>query len=69
MIEILSTYLEYGLRKVTANMEDETGQTLVEYGLILFLVSITLLVVLGALSGALSTVFYKVSSALGGATS
>jgi Flp pilus assembly pilin Flp len=68
MIEILSTYFEYGLRKATARMEDETGQTLVEYGLILFLVSITLLLVLGALSGALKTVFNSVSTALGGST-
>ena len=43
MIEMLSTYVEYGLRKVTENMEDETGQTLVEYGLILMFVSITAL--------------------------
>jgi pilus assembly protein Flp/PilA len=68
MIQILSTYVEYGLRKVTENMEDETGQTLVEYGLILLLISITLLAVLGAVSGALNGVFNKVSTTLGGST-
>ncbi len=42
------------------------GQSLVEYGLILVLVAIAVIVVLGLLGGQLNTIFSQVSSALGG---
>jgi pilus assembly protein Flp/PilA len=45
--------------------EDE-GQALVEYGLILFLVSVAIVAVLGLLTGQLQVVFQAVIAALGG---
>jgi Flp pilus assembly pilin Flp len=44
----------------------EEGQTLVEYALILSLVSIGAIAVLGPLSGAINGVFETVTTALGG---
>ena len=45
---------------------DEEGQALVEYGLILFLVSVAIVAVLGLLTGQLQVVFQQVIAALGG---
>jgi len=45
---------------------DERGQALVEYGLILFLVSIAIVATLGLLTGQLQAVFQQVIAALGG---
>jgi len=45
---------------------DEEGQALTEYGLILALVAIALIAGLGALAAALTGVFDRVTSALGG---
>lgn len=45
--------------------EDE-GQALVEYSLILFLVSVAIVAVLGLLTGQLQVVFQAVIAALGG---
>ena len=44
----------------------EEGQTLVEYALILSLVSIASIVALGFVSGAINGVFDSVTTALGG---
>ena len=57
MIQMLSTYIE-SLRR------DEDGQGMVEYGLILALVSVIAIGTLTAVGGALDPVFTKVSSAL-----
>lgn len=65
MREVSSTYLEYGLRKLFR----EEGQTLVEYGLVLLLVSISLLVVLAAFQGAVSGLFESISSTVSGLVS
>ena len=52
------------------NLRDrEEGQTLVEYALIIALVSIALIAALQALTGALNGVFSRVSSVLGGVVS
>ena len=49
------------------NLRDrEEGQTLVEYALIIALVSIALIAALQALTGALNGVFSRISSVLGG---
>lgn len=46
------------------NARDEEGQTLVEYALIIALVSIGLIVALGLMRDALSGVFGRITSAL-----
>jgi pilus assembly protein Flp/PilA len=48
---------------------EESGQGMVEYALILVLVSIAALAALGFLSGAINGVFDQVTTALGGVTS
>jgi len=45
---------------------EEEGQGLVEYGLIIVLVSLAVLVVLTAVGGQLNTVFTNIRTALGG---
>jgi len=46
---------------------EEEGQGLVEYGLIIVLVSLAVLVILTAVGGQLNTVFTRIRTALGGA--
>ena len=57
MIQMLSTYFE-SLRS------DERGQGLVEYALIIALVSVALVAALGALSGGIDNAFDDVVTAL-----
>lgn len=47
--------------------KDEDGQTLVEYALIIALVSIALITALGLLTGALNGVFTTITTTLGNA--
>jgi pilus assembly protein Flp/PilA len=47
-----------------SDVKREDGQTLVEYGLIVALISIALVAVLGLVTGSLSTIFSDVSNAL-----
>ena len=51
-----------------ARPRDQRGQGLVEYGLIVTLVSLVLVVVLLAMSGALNTVFYTAVNTFNSAT-
>ena len=60
MIQMLSTYIE-SLRS------DERGQGMVEYGLILALVSVVAILTLTAVGDALDPIFTSVSTALTGA--
>lgn len=46
-------------------MNEEKGQALTEYGLILMLVAVALVTALGVLKGAISSVFDKVKTSLG----
>jgi pilus assembly protein Flp/PilA len=50
-----------------ADVKREEGQTLVEYGLIIALIAVGLIVVLGLVTGSLSTIFSDVSNALNSA--
>ena len=55
------------VRTVLARTEaEESGQTMVEYGLILALISIAAIVVMGTLSSQIGVVFGNVTGALGG---
>jgi pilus assembly protein Flp/PilA len=45
---------------------EESGQGMVEYGLILVLVSVVVVAVLTAMGGGLQGIFQKVNKALGG---
>jgi pilus assembly protein Flp/PilA len=49
--------------------ENEEGQTLVEYALIIALVSVVLIVALEAMTGALGNIFSFITSTLNGAIS
>lgn len=46
---------------------EESGQGMVEYGLIIALIAVVLIVVLGLMSGALETTFNSIKEALVGA--
>ncbi len=48
-------------------MADESGQGMVEYGLILALVSVVVIVALGLLGDGVNEIFENVTDALGGA--
>ena len=59
-------WLRFWVAAHSARKRDD-GQTLVEYALIIALVSITLVIALGAMAGALSDVFNFITSSLGDA--
>ena len=65
MLEIMMTYVH---THVSALRDREEGQALVEYALILALVSIAAIAVLGPLGTAISSLFSDVSDAVTGAT-
>ena len=52
---------------IQSRAKSNRGQTLVEYGLILALVSIVVIAVLGLLGGQITTVFQSITDTLGGA--
>jgi pilus assembly protein Flp/PilA len=58
------------LARIAASIrsQDEEGQTLVEYGLIVALLSIAAIVILGLLGSEVVDVFNSVKNALAGAT-
>ena len=52
------------LKKLMAKMRNEEGQGLVEYALIIVLVSVALVAALGMLTGGISNAFSRAISAL-----
>jgi pilus assembly protein Flp/PilA len=52
---------------VSRFVNDESGATAIEYGLIAALVSVAIIAALGALGGSLESTFEGISAALGGA--
>ena len=59
MLQYLLTYLQ-------ANIHDEEGQDLVEYALIIVLISIAIVTAMGLLGGQINTVFQTITTKLGG---
>ena len=58
------TYVVVRFQNAVANLRDrEEGQAMVEYALILALVSIAAIVALGVLGGKVSTAFQKINNA------
>lgn len=64
MIQMLSTYLESYAKRVR---RDEDGQGLVEYALIIALVSVVLIAALGTLGGSIEGTFDDIADSLTGA--
>ena len=54
------------LRKLMALLRGRKGQTMVEYALILFLISIVAIVIMGTLGVTIQGIFTAVNAALGG---
>jgi pilus assembly protein Flp/PilA len=63
---MLSNLMDY-LSAAFAAMREESGQAMVEYGLIVALVSVVAIAALLAIGGDLKTVFTSVQTALGNA--
>ncbi len=59
--------LQYMWTLVSRVRDRDEGQTLVEYGLIIALVSVVLIGALGLMTGALETIFTAITTALNGA--
>jgi pilus assembly protein Flp/PilA len=64
MIQMISTYFD--LIRAKLHREDEEGQTLVEYGLLLALIAIIVIVALLFLGPIISNIFSNVATQLNG---
>ena len=54
------------LKKLMAKMQNEEGQGLVEYALIIFMVSIAVILILPALGARVGAIFTQITTAIGG---
>ena len=52
------------MSKIKSFFRDESGQAMTEYGLIIALVAIAVIVALGFVTGGLNSIFTKISTAL-----
>lgn len=57
------------LKQIVAFLKDEEGASAVEYGLIVGLIAVAVVVVLGTMGGKLNGLFTTVSSSIPGSTS
>jgi pilus assembly protein Flp/PilA len=62
---MMKMYFDY----FRALLGNKKGQGMVEYGLIIGLIAVVLIVALGAMQGQLTVIFNKITSALTGAAS
>jgi pilus assembly protein Flp/PilA len=60
----LNTYIARRVTALGKRLRDQRGQGMVEYGLILVLVSIAVVIALTALGGQLNTVFNSIKNSL-----
>ena len=60
----VATFLATLVARITAASEEESGQTLVEYGLILALISIAAIAIMGTVGGNIVDVFTAVANKL-----
>ncbi|MCX7773870.1 MAG: Flp family type IVb pilin [Clostridia bacterium] len=56
------------MKALLATMKSQKGQGMVEYGLIIGLVAVVVIVALGLMSGSIQDIFGKITTALGGTT-
>ena len=66
-MQLVNDYIAYVFGKIWSANHDEEGQTLVEYGLIVALLSIAAIAVLGLLGGSINKVFNTVTDKLNSA--
>jgi len=67
-LQLISSLVAGLMAHIMTSNKDEEGQTLVEYGLIIALLSIAAIVILGLLGTEVVDVFNRVKNALGAAT-
>jgi pilus assembly protein Flp/PilA len=66
---MVAQYVQYFIARLGLNINDEEeGQGLVEYALIIVLISIAAIVAMRSLSGGISGVFTSITGTLGGST-
>jgi pilus assembly protein Flp/PilA len=64
---MVAQYVQYFIARLGLNINDEEeGQGLVEYALIIVLISIAAIVAMRSLSGGISGVFNSITNTLGG---
>ena len=67
-MQLISSFVAGLMARIVNINKDEEGQTLVEYGLIIALLSIAAIVILGLLGTEVVDVFNRVKNSLAGAT-
>jgi len=63
---MVSQYVQYLFARLGINLEEKEGQGLVEYALIIVLISIAAIVAMNGLAGGISGVFNDITGELGG---
>lgn len=68
MLPLFTTIQAFGTRIANRLRRDETGATAVEYGIMVGLIAVVIIVIVSTLGGQLAAMFQEVSDQLGGAT-
>ncbi len=66
-MQLVNDFISNIMGRIWSMSHDEEGQTLVEYGLIVALLSIAAIAILGLLGGSINSVFGKVKDSLNSA--